>query len=327
MNPKVSIIIPVYNRENYIEKCLQSVLNQDYKHIEIIVIDDGSTDSTKEKIKAYENKYKNIKYYYQINSGVSSARNNGIFKSTGEFIIFLDSDDYWDSTLITKEMKKISISNKNLCYCGMLKNRLDIKEVKQDKIRFKQGNIINEFLKEYMNAQTITWLIRKEILLKNSIFFKEGLNYGEDLLFFLKLLSVEECCCVKEYLAFYNMHNDSLTNKIENQLILPDIFDEYKQWLIENKNKIDLDLDEIYKIINSYRIPSNMLRTFFDSIECYDYKLINSNNKLLGGYISDFNMFLGANKMRNILYIMCVKNRCFYKIINLIRKNIRRKKK
>lgn len=106
----VSIIIPTYNVESYLEKCLDSVINQVYKKLEIIIVDDASTDKTKEIIKKYTNKDKRIIPFYQtINKGVSASRNIGLNASTGEYIMFVDSDD-----LLTKDAvrRMIDISNK-----------------------------------------------------------------------------------------------------------------------------------------------------------------------------------------------------------------------
>ena len=92
--PKVSVIIPVYNVENYIEKCLNSVLNQTLKEIEIIIVNDGSKDSSKQKIEKYLEKHENkIIYLEKENGGLSDARNYGIGYAKGEYIAFLDSDD------------------------------------------------------------------------------------------------------------------------------------------------------------------------------------------------------------------------------------------
>lgn len=111
----VSIIMPVYNKENYLEKSILSVLNQTYKNIELVIINDGSTDKSEEIIlkMMYDNR---IKYYKQSNNGVSIARNNGIKVALGEFVSFLDADDYYDETFIEKMLNKIK--DKNVCYCG-----------------------------------------------------------------------------------------------------------------------------------------------------------------------------------------------------------------
>ena len=93
-----SIIIPLFNKEDYIERTINSVLNQSYKNYEIIVIDDGSTDSGRKIVEKFSNDI--IKYHYQSNSGVASARNNGAKKAKYKYIVFLDSDDTWDSKFL-----------------------------------------------------------------------------------------------------------------------------------------------------------------------------------------------------------------------------------
>ena len=94
MNSLVSIIIPIYNLENYIEYCLNSVVNQTYKELEILCIDDGSTDKSAEIIKRFASSDSRIKYFYQDNAGVSAARNKGLDEATGEYVMFVDGDDY-----------------------------------------------------------------------------------------------------------------------------------------------------------------------------------------------------------------------------------------
>ena len=108
--PKISIIIPVYNTEKYIEKCLDSVINQEMKDFEIIVVNDGSTDNSENIINEYieNNKEVDIKYYKKENGGLPSARNFGISKAIGNYIMLLDSDDYIDSKLFKNLEKYIN---------------------------------------------------------------------------------------------------------------------------------------------------------------------------------------------------------------------------
>ena len=94
MNPLVSVIIPVYNVEKYLRRCLNSVIDQEYKNIEIILVNDGSTDNSLEIAISYKEKDKRIKVFSQENQGLSAARNMGLDKSHGEYITFIDSDDY-----------------------------------------------------------------------------------------------------------------------------------------------------------------------------------------------------------------------------------------
>lgn len=110
-NPNVSVIIPTYNRANYITKAVESVLSQRYNDYEIIVVDDGSTDNTKEVLKAYR---KGIQYIYQKNAGVSLARNAGILAARGKWTAFLDSDDEWVPEKLWIQMTELS-DNDKLC--------------------------------------------------------------------------------------------------------------------------------------------------------------------------------------------------------------------
>ena len=105
MQPLISIIVPCYNKAVYLTDALDSVLNQTYLNWECIIIDDGSPDATASIAKEYLNKDKRFKYYYQDNQGVSLARNNGIKRSSGKFILPLDADDIIEPTYIEKALK------------------------------------------------------------------------------------------------------------------------------------------------------------------------------------------------------------------------------
>ena len=106
--PKISVIVPVYNTEKYIERCLDSILAQNFDDYEIIVVNDGSSDSSSKIIRKYESNYSDkIKYFEKENGGLSDARNYGIKKATGDYVCFVDSDDYIDSKLFESLEKYI----------------------------------------------------------------------------------------------------------------------------------------------------------------------------------------------------------------------------
>ena len=107
-NSLISVIIPAYNCSKLIPNAIESVLGQTYSNLELIVVDDGSTDNTAEIILNYKNYNNNMKYIYQNNGGVSKARNTGIKQSVGEYIAFLDADDIWDKNKLEIQMKVIN---------------------------------------------------------------------------------------------------------------------------------------------------------------------------------------------------------------------------
>ena len=118
--PKVSVIVPVYNVEEYLERCLDSLVNQTLKDIEIIIVNDGSTDGSKEIIQKYLNKYKNIVYLEKENGGLSSARNYGIPYAKGEYIGFVDSDDYVELTMYEKMYNKAIEEKSDMVECDFI---------------------------------------------------------------------------------------------------------------------------------------------------------------------------------------------------------------
>ena len=111
----VSIIVPVYNVEDYIEDCIKSLINQNYKNIEIILINDGSSDLSEEICRTYQQKDKRIKLYSIQNSGVSTARNLGIKKSKGDYILFVDSDDEVNDNYVSYLLKNASELCLSIC--------------------------------------------------------------------------------------------------------------------------------------------------------------------------------------------------------------------
>ena len=140
---KISVIVPVYNTEKYLPKCLDSLVNQTLKDIEIIIVNDGSPDNSQKIIDDYVKKYKNIKAFEKKNGGLSDARNYGIKKASGEYIAFLDSDDYVTVDMYEKMYKKAISQHFDMVVC-------DLNYVYNDKV-----------VKAYSNIKDDTTDIRK----------------------------------------------------------------------------------------------------------------------------------------------------------------------
>ena len=121
MNDLISIIIPVYNVENYIEKCMNTIINQTYKNIEVLLIDDGSTDSSPKLIENIRKSDKRIKTYHKKNGGLSDARNYGIKKAKGKYLVFIDSDDWVDLNYIEYLYNLIKKNNCDISICEIVK--------------------------------------------------------------------------------------------------------------------------------------------------------------------------------------------------------------
>jgi glycosyltransferase involved in cell wall biosynthesis len=171
--PKVSVVIPTYNCGEYITAAIDSVLNQMYKDLDIIVVDDGSTDNTYEIIKPYENKGL-VRYVYQKNKGLPGARNTGILKSTGEFLAFLDADDELDRRMVSMCLEKIEKEDTEWCLMDILRmetTRLEIKE------EIQRCDIPESGLEAHILADDF---IRRAPFFRKRSLFEVGL-YDEDM--------------------------------------------------------------------------------------------------------------------------------------------------
>lgn len=242
----VSVIVPVYNVEKYIEKCLKSLVEQTLKNIEIIIVNDGSTDNSKKIISKFAEKYSNIKYYEKTNGGLSSARNYGIKYANGEYVAFLDSDDYVEKNLYELMYKKALQENSDMVECDFIweyygKNGEIVKRKKDKRKKFKT---LNQYVK---NARVVAWnkLIKKQIIDDFNIRFPEGLIY-EDIEFFYKLFPhLNKISYVNTYGIHYVQRNGSILNS--NPEKIGDIFK-----ILDNVIKYYRDLD-IYENEMKYR--------------------------------------------------------------------------
>lgn len=203
---KISIIIPVYNAAEYLEKCVKSVISQTYKNLEIILIDDGSTDESGYICKKISDKDNRVKVIYQKNSGVSVARNNGIDNSTGEYITFIDADDYIESNYcevllnsLIRNSADVSYSN-DFCKKNMNNNEEFIWERE-------------EYDPVYKTPQYVVWgaLYKRKVI--GNIRFDEDLYIGEDAYFFARIVkNSNKLVCINRQLYHYIYHKNSAYN-------------------------------------------------------------------------------------------------------------------
>ena len=190
MEDLISIIIPVYNVEKYLSKCLDSVANQTYKNLEIILINDGSKDNSLQICQEYKNKYSNIKLINQENSGIAVVRNIGLKEANGEYIAFIDSDDYIDADMIEKLYFSCKQNNSDISCCGVYyedeKGNYYLKNIFEQPQEY--SNI--EALRNFLLAKGIDSSLWNKLYLKtlwNDITFPVGEIY-EDLAVLYKIL-------------------------------------------------------------------------------------------------------------------------------------------
>lgn len=247
-NDLISIVIPVYNAEKYLHECLESIVNQTYNNIEIILVNDGSKDSSKEICEYFVKKYKNIKFINQKNKGVSSARNEGIKKATGEYILFVDSDDYIDKNMIELLYNAIIDTDSELSICNVYGNK-SFENIPSIIDRKTALDLILD--KDKFRGYPVNKLYKSKYVKK--ILFNPNIRICEDLLFNCQYISmINKISIVNEYLYHYNRNENSAINNNKN-LNKKTALEAYKNMIpiyeknnIESKNKLYISLIKTY---------------------------------------------------------------------------------
>lgn len=296
----VSVIVPVYNVEKYLSKCIESILAQSYNNIEIILINDGSEDNSLQVCNDYSNKSKKIRVVDKENSGVSSTRNLGIDYATGKYLCFVDSDDYIEKDYIANLVN--NVNEDTITFCGYFVERytngvLNFSKVKKFKdITNKRvsDNIVEVFQYGFLAA---IWnkIYDVEVLKNNKIKFNEKLSLGEDLIFNLEYLKTGINYIESVNIPLYHYikrGTESLDNRYRNDFmeiqekLFLKLIDTLKSYAVSEKNisiiyekffsalvvSIDNYYDYCYKKDRNKKNLSNVVKKVCQSI---------SNNRII----------------------------------------------
>lgn len=220
--PKISVIVPVYNTSNFLKDCLESLFNQTYKDYEIIIVNDGSTDNSEGIILDLVNGKRNCKYIYQQNGGLSAARNTGMAFATGEYIAFVDSDDWVEENYLEIMLTEIEKYNADICECGYYRKKDNkILSIISPENKFTyisdENQLINLYYRTFIQAKygIISWnkLYKKDFIDNLELKFEQNDEiYAEDLLFNTKLiLYTQKVVEVSSPLYNYRIRHGSIT--------------------------------------------------------------------------------------------------------------------
>ena len=254
--PKVSVIVPFYNVEGYIEKCLETLVNQTLEDIEIILVNDGSKDRSIEIVNKFLEAYpEKLVYLEKENGGLSDARNYAIPYAKGEYIAFLDSDDYVEKDMYQKMYELAKKENSDMVEC-------DFYWEYPDKLKKDVGVIYNGKKEMLENVRVVAWnkLIRREILEKTEVKFPKGYRY-EDVEFTYKLVPfIEKVSFLKKPCVHYIQREDSISNSQNERTkeifdVLDHVIDYYKE-----KGIYETYQEEIEYIYVRYAFCSSLLR-------------------------------------------------------------------
>lgn len=236
----VSIVVPVYNVEMYLPACLDSLIGQTYGTIEILLVDDGSTDESGKICDAYAAKDSRIRVCHKKNQGVSSARNTGIEMTGGEYLIFVDPDDCVHRQMVELYVNCMRKTGTLLCDITINKDELNSNHNREDEC--KQEEVLYEdfmqlFYRDYINSP-VNKFYKSEIIKKNHIRFPENMSLGEDLLFNLAYLRCADRVCRIIHVPLYYYRNDrigSLSNSYRKDLfeLQLNMFGSLKEFLEE----------------------------------------------------------------------------------------------
>lgn len=324
-NPLISIIVPIYNSGKYLPKCIDSIINQTYQNFEVILIDDGSNDNSLEICNYYHLKDKRIKSFSKVHSGVSASRNVGIRHANGEYLMFVDSDDYISKNLIeriisinTNNEKVIFLLNKN-------NSKKDIEELKIENPELKKELVydILGWKKENKNQIRILSdlhgnLYLREYIEKNNIEFDENLTMGEDMLFNMDvILNANRYICLYDDLYHVQTREDSITRRINKEIVEKDL-DFHINVLKRLEKMNDKNFCEMAKI----RLALGGI------ICCCNSYFFKAKFKNLKKYIKELDLFVGLdfynnglknmNKVKNTLnnkeyiFLFLLKNKKYY---------------
>lgn len=303
MKDLISIIVPIYNVEKYLNKCIESIVNQTYENIEIILIDDGSNDNSGIICDEYAKKDNRIIVVHKENGGGSSARNKGLKIAKGEWISFVDADDWIEQTFCQTLLNKVTQEQADIALCGY--NRITDNRI--EKINANNQEVFlnsNEYLVKSLNPQTgfgfcHMKLIKKEVL--KSISFNERIEVGEDALFNIQLSTyIKKAVFLKQPLYNYRINNQSVVKRYDENyankyLKSMKIIEEYIWQEYNEENEENIEIKQNYYNFVAYHIMLIIVNY------CYhpDNKMCNAQRKNMLKEVINNDLFIIGLKKSN----------------------------
>ena len=319
MNGKVSIIIPAYNSEKYIKKCLDSILEQTYKNYEIIIVNDGSTDNTSKIIDEYKNEYEFIKVINISNHGQGYARNIALSQASGDYILFLDSDDFIEDVTLEVTTKKIEEEKSDLVFFDWKYYYESDKTYKyvNTEIFFGKKFLVGEEILDLFKIKhyfTVNKLYSKEFLLSNNIKYGEGYIYEDNPFWVKVVISAKKVSIIQSPLYNVRVNESSTTRSntntdkhykgfikaIEEIIKLTRTKPEYDYYYLYNYLIKKFNLYYKKRVANKYK--KEFLYDLVDIMsQAVEIKDTNVNNKLIK-YGFKYNIF--KEKRKFLFYIL-----------------------
>lgn len=328
----ISIIMPVYNNENTVSETIESVLSQEYKNLELIIVDNGSTDKSKEIIKMKSDK--RIKLYELDEPNVSNARNFGISKSTGQYIMFIDADDTLELNalyILINIFKKYNPNAIIFDYYKCLKNTKEKQQLPYSSEIKNKNFIMNRIIPDLISTKVwgSVWrlIVNKSILDNNNLKFNENVKVAEDLLF-----NIELFCCLdnvyilNECLYNYNVNYNSTLNKYKsNNLIINDFFQKELKAILQKMHIYEANI-QYYKLNRIVMYTSSISNAVRNKKIIDMYKEIKTIAKIFEEDNLDYNQTKAKCLIRVTLKMLQYKNIIVLMLLYKIKEIFRLKK-
>lgn len=312
---KISIIMPVYNKEKYLRDTIDAILRQDYENFELITVDDGSTDDSKIICSEYANKDDRVKVYHIENGGVSNARNIGIRYATGDYIQFIDADDTINQNTFNKYIEVLRDKDYDVIFSSY--NKVDHNQRILDRVNLNykgdinKSNIIANFAENQFNTGYYGWisnkLIKRKLIKENNIEFDKSIVLAEDLDFFIKVYTYSES------FYFINYYTFNYLQEAENSSFFQPKIDYYTQLLIHLRIKYFIEYNNNYNNDNRKILEQRIRDYTFYSVfyeELNRQKIEIMVNKLYGNKkIAESLVLEYKPTFRNFIVFLISKNR------------------
>lgn len=314
----ISIIMPVYKTAPFIAEAIESVLRQTYPQWELIIVDDGSPDNAPVIAHTYAQKDKRIKVIHQTNQGVSVARNTGITHCQGEYLGFLDSDDYYFPNFLQAMVDKIKSTHCDSVYCGYIdqKNNSTIYGPP-----YAEGNILECYALHKQHIWINCFVVKRTLLQKYNICFSAGRKIGEDQEFIFKCGLYITTNSVKKALVFYRYNKNSVMNQLNGSTLNSDI---------ETKKIIKSFVNKFCSSPHKTQILDFIQHTIEANLYNYQrvvWKAITKDKKFDEALqdLKDFgklNMPYKKNKFQNTIkaFIINTHNKTLWKLVSVLKK-------
>lgn len=237
MSKKISVVVPIYNVEQYLERCVESIVNQTYTNLEILLVNDGSVDNSDEIIQKFLLKDSRIKRIYKENGGLSDARNVGMLQASGDYIIFIDSDDYIEKEMLESLYNQIEKEQADVSVCNVMNEYVNKKspQCADENLYFVYNQ--QQFLKEYLLGEKVPGSICNKLLkmeIARQLQFPKGKIY-EDAFYQYDLMQIAQKYVVntKPYYHYFHRANSITTTMFKQRdLVYIEIYQKFYNYIV-----------------------------------------------------------------------------------------------